>query len=210
MPLETASYISQLNSANPLGSDPIAAGDDHIRLIKAALKNTFPSVTGPVTVTQDELNSIPDLASAADVATAIAAIPTSGRIRQSLYSVSAGANVYSTGWTATGHQVTITPTSTASKILVMVHGGDNWNHNRADLLNNQTKIYRNGTPTAARSNQAGTYIYGADMSRGGVTDWTNSMILLDSPATTSPVTYQVYITGEFGYGDAIMVVLEIL
>lgn len=57
MPLETASYINQLDSANPLGSDPIAAGDDHIRLIKAAVKATFPNITGPVTVTQADLNS---------------------------------------------------------------------------------------------------------------------------------------------------------
>lgn len=57
MPLETASYIHQLNAANPLGSDPIAAGDDHIRLIKSTLKDTFPGLTGPVTVGQAVLNN---------------------------------------------------------------------------------------------------------------------------------------------------------
>lgn len=57
MALETATYINQLNAANPLGSDPIASGDDHIRLIKAALKATFPNITGPVTPTQDVLNN---------------------------------------------------------------------------------------------------------------------------------------------------------
>lgn len=59
MPLETASYINQLDAANPLGSDPIASGDDHIRLVKASVKNTFPNITGPVSLTQAQINSLP-------------------------------------------------------------------------------------------------------------------------------------------------------
>lgn len=58
MPLETATYIHQLDSANPLGSDPIAAGDDHLRLIKAAIKATFPNITGPVNLTQADINDL--------------------------------------------------------------------------------------------------------------------------------------------------------
>lgn len=58
MPLETAQYINQLDAANPLGSDPIAAGDDHLRLIKAAIKATFPSITGPVNLTQAQINDL--------------------------------------------------------------------------------------------------------------------------------------------------------
>lgn len=57
MPLETASYINQLDAANPLGSDPIASGDDHIRLIKAALKATFPNVAGVVNATNAQLDN---------------------------------------------------------------------------------------------------------------------------------------------------------
>lgn len=48
MSLETASYIHQLNPANPSGADRLKDGDDHIRLIKAALKLTFPGIQGPV------------------------------------------------------------------------------------------------------------------------------------------------------------------
>lgn len=58
MPLETAQYINQLDAANPLGSDPIAAGDDHLRLIKAAIKATFPNITGPVNLTQADINDL--------------------------------------------------------------------------------------------------------------------------------------------------------
>lgn len=132
-----------------------------------------------------------------------------GIIRQAITNVQASPYSVSSGsWVPTNHFITITPTSVSSRILVMVLGGNNWNHNRADLLNNQTRIYRNGIATPAFSNQA-IYIYGADMSRGGAADWANSMILLDSPNTTSAVTYQTYITGEFDYGGAIMVALEI-
>ena len=46
MPLETATYLDDLNADNPVGNDPRSHGDDHIRLIKKVLKNTFPDQTG--------------------------------------------------------------------------------------------------------------------------------------------------------------------
>lgn len=58
MPLESASYIDGLDSANPAATDQISQGDDHLRLIKSVLKATFPNITGPVTQTQDELNAL--------------------------------------------------------------------------------------------------------------------------------------------------------
>lgn len=57
MALETGTYISDLVPANPLGSDPIAYADDHIRLIKATLQATFPNIKGAVTATQENLNN---------------------------------------------------------------------------------------------------------------------------------------------------------
>jgi microcystin-dependent protein len=58
MALESATYINGLVPTNPLGNDPKSQGDDHVRLIKSTLKNTFPNVTGAVTVTQDQINAI--------------------------------------------------------------------------------------------------------------------------------------------------------
>ncbi len=46
MGLEAATYIEDLNSANPLFNDGKVEGDDHIRLIKAALKATLPGLAG--------------------------------------------------------------------------------------------------------------------------------------------------------------------
>jgi len=56
MPLEAATYISGLDVANPTATDPASQGDDHIRLLKATIKATFPSITGPVTATHTDLN----------------------------------------------------------------------------------------------------------------------------------------------------------
>jgi len=43
MSLETASWVTQLNSSNPTASDPVSEGDDHLRMLKTVLKNSFPS-----------------------------------------------------------------------------------------------------------------------------------------------------------------------
>lgn len=58
MGLESVTFISDLVSTNPVGGDPKSAGDDHIRRIKSALLNTFPLVTGAVSVTYMELNAL--------------------------------------------------------------------------------------------------------------------------------------------------------
>ena len=59
MALENGTYVNSLVPANPASTDGLAQADDHIRLIKSTLKNTFPNLTGPVTATQATLNSTP-------------------------------------------------------------------------------------------------------------------------------------------------------
>ena len=58
MGLETASYISQLVATNPLATDPISQGDDHLRLIKSVLQTQFSGLSGTTAVTSSgaELN----------------------------------------------------------------------------------------------------------------------------------------------------------
>lgn len=58
MALETGTYISDLVSTNPAASDNISQGDDHIRLLKATIKATFPNVSGAVTPTHTELSKL--------------------------------------------------------------------------------------------------------------------------------------------------------
>jgi len=56
MPVETATYISDLNPAYPGSNDTRKEGDDHLRLIKQTLKNTFPNVNGAVSASPTDLD----------------------------------------------------------------------------------------------------------------------------------------------------------
>ena len=50
MALESATYVDGLVISNPTGSDNISQGDEHLRLIKTVLKNTFPNASGATQV----------------------------------------------------------------------------------------------------------------------------------------------------------------
>lgn len=49
MGLESGTYVSDLVETNPPGTDPKSQGDDHLRLIKSVLKNSLPTLDGPLT-----------------------------------------------------------------------------------------------------------------------------------------------------------------
>lgn len=51
MALETGNYVGDLNVANPAAADPKSQGDDHLRLIKLVLRQSFPGFTGAIVVT---------------------------------------------------------------------------------------------------------------------------------------------------------------
>lgn len=50
MGLETPTYVGDLNTANPAATDVKSQGDDHLRNIKTALRNSFPGFAGGVVV----------------------------------------------------------------------------------------------------------------------------------------------------------------
>lgn len=58
MPLETATFLDDLDADNPLPSDQKAQGDDHIRLIKAVLLATFPNFGQALNITPSQLNGL--------------------------------------------------------------------------------------------------------------------------------------------------------
>ncbi len=45
MALESANWVTQLVDTNPVVGDPVGEGDDHLRMIKTVLKNSFPSTS---------------------------------------------------------------------------------------------------------------------------------------------------------------------
>ena len=61
MPLETATYIVSLVVTNPDGSDQKNTADDHIRLIKACLKRTFPLLDGAVSLSHAQVMRLNDV-----------------------------------------------------------------------------------------------------------------------------------------------------
>lgn len=64
MPLETATYIDSLVESNPDGGvDDANTADDHLRLIKAAIKRTFPNINGRVATNDEALNRISSITS---------------------------------------------------------------------------------------------------------------------------------------------------
>jgi hypothetical protein len=62
--LETGTYINSLVVTNPTSSDLASQGDDHLRLVKSTIKNTFPNIDAAVTPTDEELNFVDGVTSA--------------------------------------------------------------------------------------------------------------------------------------------------
>lgn len=221
MPLETATYIHQLNAANPLGSDPISAGDDHLRLVKSTVKATFPNITGPVTMTQDQLNSIPNLATTAALNSAIAGLSSGGRIVQIVDSVaSSGVESFSDTYVATGHTAVITPQATANKILIMMSFGfAQTNAFANNAANAFWTLYRGNTNLGTGSGFGANALGMANVNT--INSQSNIYIqesyqLLDSPNTTAQLTYQTYVrrsgNASAGYntlGNGRIILLEI-
>ena len=56
MTIESVTYIDDLNVSYPANTDQKQEGDDHIRNLKVALKNSFPQVSGAVTASHTELS----------------------------------------------------------------------------------------------------------------------------------------------------------
>lgn len=65
MTVESATYISGLDPLKPTGSDVKQEGDNHIRLLKQTLINTWPNITGAVTATHTDLNYVSGIGGAA-------------------------------------------------------------------------------------------------------------------------------------------------
>ncbi len=116
MALENGTYVNSLVTSNPASTDGIAQADDHIRLIKSVLKNTFPNITGAVTVTETNLNnttSIPSSLTDLSITDGSASqvLQTDGSGNFSFVSLPAGStdtNYYVTGGSISGTTLTLT------------------------------------------------------------------------------------------------------
>jgi len=64
MGLEAGTFISDFVRTNPLGSDDRSTADDHLRLIKDFILNTFPNLNDACNMTDEELNFLVGVTSA--------------------------------------------------------------------------------------------------------------------------------------------------
>jgi len=102
-------------------------------------------------------------------------------------------NTTSTTFVATGTKVNITPSSTSSKIFVMCTSGLFWVNSTSStgtgggltIYRDSTNINPSGGNQMIRNYRSGT---GTSIQSGGCT-----LSVLDSPSTTSQITYEVYI-----------------
>ena len=117
-----------------------------------------------------------------------------GRIVQATQTSGSSASTSSTGYVATGHTAAITPTSATSKILVLVNAMF-WQTNvYANSANSYMALYRNSVNL-----QSGDWIMvnaNVNGASGASIYAFGAIMYLDSPNTTSSVTYQPYIRAD--------------
>ncbi len=117
MGLETATYINELNPSFPLFNDFIREADDHMRLIKSTIQNSFPNITGAMNATQAELNLL----------VGVTAFPLPGGLDTHVQFNSSGAfqgssNLVFDGSTLTALQINITGLTTLGIADTMAEG----------------------------------------------------------------------------------------
>jgi hypothetical protein len=123
-----------------------------------------------------------------------ASMPT-GSVLQVVESQMEGTGVTTTSssFVATGNSVTITPSSTSSKILVSISGGGTYLPEGNTMA--IATIYRDSTNIGhGTKGLESHYTVGTT----GFTLSPHSMRVLDSPSTTSAITYQAYMKTDGG------------
>jgi hypothetical protein len=129
MAVENATYISQLVSADPLQTDPVAQGYLQLELIKSVLLASFPQISSAVTATPLQLNALEALLGANPGAS---------------LTISAGSGdpVVTLTATASGYEIAVEPAGATSPVTSLtVDGSGNVD---APVSLNSTIIKENG------------------------------------------------------------------
>lgn len=119
-------------------------------------------------------------------------VPSAGAVVQVLHGTyNTQIENTSTSYIDTGLALSITPTSTSSKILIMVD-----QHVRYSSTSDQGvgfKIFRDSTAIFTSSTTYDEYHYDGENSTNFDTRGRRSITWLDSPSTTNPTTYKVQV-----------------
>lgn len=120
-----------------------------------------------------------------------------GHVVQTVYALnttqksSATDGITNGAWQATGTSATITPKSATSKILVRIEQSFFYQTDTGGAQGIGIRIYRGSTAITTKNGFASFYLDTGDASNNRHHGYDNSMVL-DSPSTTSAVTYSVY------------------
>ena len=207
MALENGTYVNSLVPANPASTDGLAQADDHIRLIKSTLQNTFPNLTGPVTATQANLNntvSIPSTLTDLGITDGTASgqvLTTDGSGNFSFTALPAGTtdtNYYVTGGSVSGSTLTLTRSGLGS---VSISGLPTAVTNTSQLTNDSgfvTSQYTQPTSVGA----VGTYAFLVRNSNTGSisqgTSISGSSLVYGSVDAVNPYIYETLVYGNSG------------
>lgn len=166
MALESGTYINSLNASNPASTDGLGQADDHIRLIKSAIKATFPNLDGPVTATVANLNNTTAIPSAlTDLGITDGSngqvLKTDGAGNFSFFTLPAGTtdtNYYVTGGSYSGTTLTLTRNGGLANISISGFPTAITNNNQ--LTNGAGYITAAQVPTQSTNAAAvGTYTF---------------------------------------------------
>ena len=153
MTVETGTYINSLNAQFPPETDALSEIDEHLKIIKSTIKNTFPNVDAAVTATPAELNTKTAIVSDGTNATFNTNI-TAAKIK-TLVGISEPAIT-----TATDSEGEVTPA-----LATGITAAEVWNLVKAEALNSTYpigSIYASVANTSPASAFGGTWApYGA-------------------------------------------------
>jgi hypothetical protein len=116
-----------------------------------------------------------------------ASLPTGSVLQVVNATFTTNASTTSSSYVTTGFAASITPTSSSSKILVVINLPC---YSNGSNIQNTITIYRGGTDISI--NGGGQRGFGQTYSSSGALQTSISAAYLDSPATTSSTTYTIY------------------
>jgi hypothetical protein len=143
---------------------------------------TLPAVSGTVLTTGSSGQSIPK-----------AALPTGSILQVVQAEYSTSTSTTSGTFTDSGLTASITPTSSTSKILVLINQQIRVNKSGAADTGYGLRILRGATAIFSRDDSATAQYYTTQAGTSADLRFPNTMIYLDSPATTSSTTYKTQI-----------------
>ena len=145
---------------------------------------------------------------------------TTGKILQVVQGSTTTAVAYTSSatWTSSGLSASITPSSTSNKILILISAQMDFYRNSSGAVGSGLKIERSGTAIVTTPNDYGLFIEAAASAGPYVQNGQRiSLNYLDSPSSTSSLTYTLYGknysggTSEFqsGTNPSYMILMEV-